>query len=78
MNVKYGNVAMTDPFSSKQNNKYNLEQKQNLSKLCLKYKLEAEAEPTKHSDLKRKKNVAPVLSFKSKGVSEFFPSLKNA
>ena len=55
MNVKDGNVAMTDPFSSKQNNKYNLEQKQNLGKLCLKYKLEAEAEPTKHSDLKRKK-----------------------
>ena len=77
--VKDGDVVMADPFSSKQNNKYNLEQKQNLGKLCLKYKLEAEAEPKKHWDPKRKKHVAPSLSFKSKAVSvsEFFPSLKN-
>ena len=35
---------------------YNLEQKQNLGKyLCLKYKLEAEAESKKHWDPKRKK-----------------------
>ena len=64
--VKDSNVVMADPFSSKRNNEYNLEQKQNLDRLCLKYKLEAEAEPKKHWDSKRKKkHVAPSLSFKS-------------
>ena len=43
IHVKDGNVVMADPFSS--NDKYNLEQKQNLGKLCFKYKLEAKAEP---------------------------------
>ena len=52
--VKDGDVVMADPFSSKRNGKYNLEQKRNLGKLCLKYNLEAEAEPKKHWDPKRK------------------------
>ena len=65
-------------FSSKRNDKYNLEQKQKFGKLCLKYKLEAEAEPKKYWDPKRKKHVASYFSFKSKAVREFFPSLKNA
>ena len=29
VHVKDGNVVMADPFSSKQNDKYNIEQKQN-------------------------------------------------
>ena len=55
IHVTDSNVVMADPFSPKRNDKYNLGQKQNLRKLCLKYKLEAEAEPKKHWDLKRKK-----------------------
>ena len=47
VHVKVGDVVMADQFSSKRNDKYNLEQKQNLGKLCLKYKLEAEAVPKK-------------------------------
>ena len=72
--AKDSDVVMADPFSSKQNAKYNLEQKQNRGKLCLKYKLEAKAEPKKHWDPKRKKHAAPSLSFKStcKAVREFF------
>ena len=46
--------------------------------MCLKYKLEAEAESMKHWDPKRKKHVALSLSFKSKAVRDFFSSLKNA
>lgn len=76
--VKDGDVVMADPFLSKRNDKYDLQQKQKLGKLCLKYKLEAEAVPKKHWNPKRKKHVAPSLSFKSKAVREFFPSLKNA
>ena len=77
VHVNDGDVVMADPFSSKRNDIYNLEQKQKIGKLCLKYKLEAEAEPKKHWDPKRKKHVAPSLSFKSKAVRESFPSLKN-
>ena len=76
--VKDGDAVMADPFSSKRNNKYNLEQKQSLGKLCLKYKLEAKAEPKKYCDPKRKKHITSSLSFKSNTVREFFPSLKNA
>ena len=42
------------------------------------FEIQAEAEPKKHWDLKRKKHVAPSLSFKSNAVRAFFPSLKNA
>ena len=64
---------MADPFLSKRNDKYNLGQKQNLGKLCLKYKLEAGAEPKKHWDPTRKKTccTSPSLSFKSRAVRVF-------
>ena len=69
--VKDGDVVMADPFSSKRNDKYYLEQKQNLDKLWLKYKFESETEPKKHWNLKREKHVAPSLSFKPKSVRKF-------
>ena len=77
MLTKDGNVVMADPFSSKRNNKYDLEQKQKPWQIVFEiYKLEAEAEPKKHWDLKSEKHIAPSLSFNSKAVREFFPSLK--
>ena len=51
----------------------NLEQKQSLGKLCLKPKQSQRSIGTQ----KEKKHAAPSLSFKSKAVREFFPSLKN-
>ena len=66
VHVKNGDVVMADPFSSKRNDKYNLEQKQILRKLCLKNKLEAEAKPRIHWEPKRKKNVAPSSPFRLK------------
>ena len=60
-------------------NLYDLNQKQKLAKLCLKYKLEADSSKEfKHSDPKRKEFVANQQLFKSWPVREFFPSLKKA
>ena len=51
--------AMTDLFAFKYN-KYSLNQKEKLAKLCLKYKLEADSSKEKHWDLKRKKFVSTI------------------
>ena len=68
---------MADPFALKYD-KYSLNQKEKLAKLCLKYKLEAGNAKEKYWDPKRKTFVVNLKSYKSKAVREFFPSLKNA
>ena len=68
---------MTDPFAFKYD-KYSLNQKEKLAKLCSKYKLEADSSKEKYWDPKRKKFVANQQSFKSRAVGEFFPTLKKA
>ena len=68
---------MTDPFTFKYD-KYSLNQKEKLVKLCLKYKLEADSSKEKHWDPKIMKFVANQQSFKSRAVREFFPTLKKA
>ena len=57
-------------FFLKKYDKYSLNQKEKLTKLCLKYKLEADSSKEKHWDLKRKKFVANQQSFKSRTVQE--------
>ena len=71
-------AAMMDPFSLRYE-KYSLHQKEDLALLYFKYKQEAEEKSKgKHWDVKRKKYVSHNLSYKSRAVCEYFPSLKNA
>ena len=67
--------AMTDHFAFKYD-KYSLNQKEKLAKLCLNNKLEADSSKENHWDPKRKKFVANQQSFKSRAVRDygnFFP-----
>ena len=71
-------AAMTDPFSLRYE-KYSLRQKEDLALLCFKYKQEAEKKSKgKHWDAKQKKYVSHNLSYKSRAVRKYYPSLKNA
>ena len=54
------------------NDKYNLEKKQNLVKLCFEIQVRSRSRAKEALGPEKKTHVAPSLSFKSKAAREFF------